>query len=790
MYTVISKNANEGVFFRFISYFIKTLLLVSIVFAIVPLSPVMPSHNIDASWVLGMNQAVFQSMNIGSDIVFTFGPYSAIYTKAYHPATDVSSLVFGLYLSVVCWMCLLFLATQKKTVLLFCFSVLFAGFVYSHDALLFFIPLLICLAVCKYCSAGQVENGKGYKALLFFFVIFSSLGFLPLIKGSFLVLCVAFQLLCFAFFLLRKRHDLAAVSLLGPLCSMAFFWLMSGQPAFGLLDYFVNMVPIVSGYTEAMAVDGDFSELLVYLVACFGLLAFIALNFKDDKLSLAFLVSVFLVFLFLVFKSSFVRHDGHALIACMSLVFAGFSMFFLLNSGWTMVLVVVSIMMGAYIGNNHATVGVDALFNNAGRTVWAGWTGLEKRISSADWPLSKFEITTSSLKKEARLPELEGTSDIYSYDQAYLISSGAKWNPRPVFQSYSAFTEKLLEINKSHLLGPDAPDNIIFKVQPIDGHFPSTEDGASWPVLMSAYSPVSVANDYLVLKRKHLPKIEEAITLVQGEHRFGDLINVPHSSDSVFAKVDIKPTLIGRFIGLLYKPAQLNMTVMLEDGTERTYRIISGMVKSEFMLSPLIEDTNDFGMLYGPKGFLANKRVKALSISPVGDYWGGWTNKFSISFSSIAPVSSPEFHDVFGFNKLASNGLDSGGLLSKQCTGSVDRVNQYTQPFQNVEIKNILRVSGWLISANSNTALPDNTFVVLTDKDNKRSFISADGSVRPDVAAYLNNPSLANAGYRILSDTSSLRGDYKMGLAMKVDGQSIMCSNIEINVNIGGQVSQ
>jgi hypothetical protein len=41
-----------------------------------------------------------------------------------------------------------------------------------------------------------------------------------------------------------------------------------------------------------------------------------------------------------------------------------------------------------------------------------------------------FENSLVTLKQVVSLPILKGTTDIYSYDQAYLFASDNKWMPR------------------------------------------------------------------------------------------------------------------------------------------------------------------------------------------------------------------------------------------------------------------------------------------------------------------------------------------------------------------------
>jgi hypothetical protein len=58
-----------------------------------------------------MNEATALGLAFGKELIFTFGPYAAIYTKVYHPGTD-SIMLFGGFLIGICSAGLLLLLTR------------------------------------------------------------------------------------------------------------------------------------------------------------------------------------------------------------------------------------------------------------------------------------------------------------------------------------------------------------------------------------------------------------------------------------------------------------------------------------------------------------------------------------------------------------------------------------------------------------------------------------------------------------------------------------------------------
>jgi hypothetical protein len=267
------------------------------------------------------------------------------------------------------------------------------------------------------------------------------------------------------------------------------------------------------------------------------------------------------------------------------------------------------------------------------------WRGIKNRFENRNWPKLEFDAAVNSLRVKASFPVFPGTTDIYSYNQSYLIASGNTWSPRPILQSYSVYTPELAEINRKHLLGNQAPDNIIFKVQTIDGRIPSIDDGASWPILMFNYRPTRMENDFLFLQKKaNISDIEEPLKLTSEKHTFGERVNLPESNQPVFAQIEIKPTVLGRIASILFKPSQLQITMELKNGLKKQFPIIAGMAKSGFVLSPLIENTAEFGMLYGESGLLDKKQVKSFAIAPRNGKTMLWNNEYAVTFSQILNV--------------------------------------------------------------------------------------------------------------------------------------------------------
>ena len=70
-----------------------------------------------------------------------------------------------------------------------------------------------------------------------------------------------------------------------------------------------NMREIISGYNEAMSFPGHASECVCYALVGFVIIVAILLTIDGPKISVLFLCGSYAFFLFLAFKSGFIRHD-------------------------------------------------------------------------------------------------------------------------------------------------------------------------------------------------------------------------------------------------------------------------------------------------------------------------------------------------------------------------------------------------------------------------------------------------------------------------------------------------
>lgn len=760
-------------------WILSVALLFTSISVFVPFYPAMPDEGLDPSWTLGMNQAFAQGLIFGKDMIFTFGPYASIYTRVYHPATDTMMLAGGLYLSIIYWIAIISITKNSKLYLIFLYLVVIAGLISFPDARFLSYPLIVGLCCFKLVRLSDEVDSRRINILLF--ILFMPLGLLPLIKGSFLILSGAITLLSAFLFLIYSKPKWAIIALVVPFSSTIVFWMVSGQQIIDLTQFFVSTFSIASGYTEAMASSGNKIEIVLFLISAGYLLISVISN--KNKLPLKqrlFIFSVFFVFLFLAFKHGFVRHDAHAIGAGLSILIAALLLSLSFNFNGISIILITSMLTWIYIDNHYIKTTPEILFRNIYSTYSSAANGLIRRFANNDWPKVDFHNALLALKTKANFPIFSGTTDIYSYQQSFLIASGNHWNPRPILQSYSAYTSSLIEKNRDHLIGNRSPDNIIFRVEPVDGRIPSLEDGASWPVLLRHFQPMRLGGDFLFLK-KRVQRLEtiDLLPLNNSTHSFGDVIPIPSGPTSVFVEILINQTFFGKLANFFFKTSPLQILLSMENGETKTYNIVAGMAKSGFVVSPLVENTYEFGLQYTGKFSLKDKRVNSFSITPtMGNFL--WSNTFDVVFKEVNFDFSMDTSMLDKIDQYATDSANQYVSMAESCDGAIDFINGVSPAPTQFAASGLLSVHGWLAKSIEQSLLAESALLVLSNSEGRQTFIRTHQTRRPDLGVHFKNPIFSTSGYTSTADVSALDGHYTLGLAFRDGGAIKICPQFKI----------
>jgi hypothetical protein len=358
------------------------------------------------------------------------------------------------------------------------------------------------------------------------------------------------------------------------------------------LDSFVaGSYQISIGYGPAMYFPGPLWQEFVGILAITALGLILIRELWIKRLSPITVLS--LGFLFLALKEGFVRQDpGHVII-----FFGAWALFFgllqlreqnrLIRKGCFLILVLL-------LASEALTFLPYAGTWLPGGTYSA--TNLAQTVELVSNPADPSRMFSSSLLRtrnqyslsKATVAELDGHSvDIFPWDVAIAPAYGMTWDPRPVFQSYQAYTSYLDELNSRHFLSSNSPEFVLYRAESIDDRYPLFDEPLTLLALACNYESTGFDGVYMILHRvgNHCGSPQAIQTF---ESTFGATIQIPsNESGFTLAEVRLQYSLIGSLRSLLYKPIPAYIELRFSDGAGGVFRFLPENAGDGLMVSAI-----------------------------------------------------------------------------------------------------------------------------------------------------------------------------------------------------------
>jgi hypothetical protein len=654
---------------------------------ILPWQPRAYGFDLDESWASAVHIAFREQMQFGKDLIYTYGPYGFLRVANYYfPETYGYAFTFCVLIAIAVWAGLFrivrYCLRRRDRSVIFLIPILwfFPNAHLSMDSFQFTIvilPFILYFYVSKRLTPALV--------LTLINVALSSL-----IKHTYLLLAIAL----IALITIDELAKLKRIPQIAPiyLAMVWIFWLLAAQDIANIPAYIINGLEIIRGFSASMGTPGNLDEVLLY---CFGVGIFLVLvaliEWKTRRwwgiLPTLGLAAMF----FLIFKGAFVRHDTHALQTVFNatpimLIFTAvlwspiketsgkigkrikLSLFLLLGTSAVSIIVMSSIIFNHYLDNNYGTYILQAT-NHTIQTlpqVLRVITGKGNFQAIADQ--GKAAIRAANI-----LPPISGTVDLYPNEIATLFSYDLEYQPRPIFQSFSAYTSKLARLNAEHLTQPNAAKNLLVDLKPIDGHLASFEDGLSWLEMLTRYDLANIESGYryLLLHRNAQPRQYQLTSMMdQVDIGLNDWFEVTDSQQPIWSKIKIQPNLLGKLTSAILRLPPLEMEIETVDGVVNKYRTIADVMREGFLISPVLSNRWDWLDFATPdwQTKLSSKQVKRFRITAEGFNAMLYPQKYQVNLSQLDfPRQSLE--KVMGWQNW------NGQIVPRPLEGSVQRID-------------------------------------------------------------------------------------------------------------------
>ncbi len=599
--------------------------------------PHYPSADLDGSWRMALGYFFQHGSQFGRDVVFTYGPLGFSMGKTY------SGLQFGAILAVQLGVAILAAVViihegrrlQGLSRWAFFLGFLLYGVTYE-DALHMLVIVLMGFQLLR-------GDGGRWGGL----VLAVALAILASIKFTNLMLAALVVGVVTAHALWRGRWRDAALTAGVFGGGFVAVWVLCGQNPLNLPGYFRSSWSISQGYTEAMGFSTPWPPLWKAFVVLGILGGYLLLHLKlnPDKPRAVANAILLAGFVFMNWKHGFVRADGHMIgfFFCVLLPLTAYPSLLddpprLRRLHYAAFLVAgIMALWGTESALDHTMRGSAGIIENK------IWTNVEQTFFPAETKQvyhDKLLLVKESVNLvQSRKVVGRSSLDQLGYEQATAIFNEFNYQPRPVIQSYSVFTPYLAKLNGDFYASDKAPEYVLLKIQTIDGRMPMMDDPEVWRLLPHRYDFVQNERGYQLwhrLEGKFDPAAIAPKPVLSTDLAIGKKLPLnAYAGKQLWARIELKQTLIGRLHSFLYKPPHVTLLLTDDGGKDVSFFLPLSQGRAGFILSPIIEDAVGYASFANGR---AGREARSLSLKiKPGDLFL-FADTAHIEFSELPPT--------------------------------------------------------------------------------------------------------------------------------------------------------
>lgn len=612
-------------FRKYVSF--ETLFFLLILFVLAPKNIFhLPANSLDESWVLAINLAVKNEFVFGKDFAFTYGPLGYLWTGLITYVSKAPIIIFQLFLFACLAFIVSFYLKQIKTKISQAFFLLL---IIVFPIMLDFEKAILLLVYFLFFVFYHIRQRKrfavfvvGFLALLAFFIKLNTGLLLTILLVPYLV------------FLNILKIEKIRFTFIFMFVYLILIFFLSHILRVNLYSYVVSSLDIINYYNDSMIIPAPLNVL--FLTGMILLLNFVVFmvdlrNILKDKTNF-FIAAYVAIGLYVIFKAGFVRADGHVLIFLFYNIFLFSLLAIFINShSFRKLFIYVLVFSGLVSLISVKLTLPDKCFMDL----------MVNKISSVpysdlflDTSGKYFEYRSKLGKSQAEIPVeplkklKQGTVDIIPWDISYIYFNDLNYNPRPVIQSYGAYSEYLDRLNAEKYSSGTAPDYVLYTIGSIDYRHPFWDESQTKMAMLTNYEVVdnflipAASNsafgqrDFIMLG-KRTPALQMTETGSQSFlYKIGDTLRIPASDKLLYLYADFQYTLWGKIRRFLYQPNRLAVETFYEDNLHDDYYIaILPLIKGGVLANKRVI-TNDEAKLFFETHGEDNANVQGIRFTP------------------------------------------------------------------------------------------------------------------------------------------------------------------------------
>lgn len=547
---------------KLINHSNPTLLIVLFVIGLSNflLAPLPIGPGLDPSWIIGTEKSVEYQRAFGTDFVWTYGPFSPGTLGGNVEGTNLVHLFAVVVFASIFTLSTSPLVRNRNWSLLL--GPILLAVVPDHNAKLMFLctlPFFTALTLSK------------FDAKRLFLISTPLISIFPLIKGNLLPVWLT-VLVAGTYLFLGRSIKGFVYSLSLTVSGLLIFWIIAHQNPVNILAFFRGQLELALGFSDAMSSVASLITPATYVSAIVISMALLLALFGQDRARTLLVICVIGTISFIAFKQAFVRADGHQIFALWEGLFIVATIIGLVRTfgkrarGFQFM---TAISMGLLLTIPASVYDVDFSWfvtNPVSKPLNAPAL-LTKRLGN----FKSFNANPEPDLGAQAAKFCSGAADIFPWEQHYVVGNPA-WNPRPVFQSYSVYTDYLAKLNSDFLRNTKSGTRIIVDVQNIDNRLPLQEEDDLIPNLGKSFTYIGQSKVGLCFERNSEDFVPHQQIPVTSDGEMGEWkILEPNAT---ILSVQTRKTTLGVAMGALWRSDQLYLDLRDETGKIKSYRVL------------------------------------------------------------------------------------------------------------------------------------------------------------------------------------------------------------------------
>lgn len=577
--------------------------------------PGFPASELDASWRMALGKFFQEGRQFGTEVVFTYGPLGYLMGKTYWGGQWASLIAWQIVQALVFTGIVFWHGYRLNGYSRLFFFVFFFTFGLSYEDAMHQIIIALCgLELIRRSDAPWRWSSAALCLLL---------AVLALVKFTNMLLCIVLVLLAAGLELWVQRRPAAARL---PAIFFGMFltgWVLCGQNLGNLPAYLHSSWEISQGYQDTMGTSCPPLQLYLGLTVLGLVIGYALLNlFTHPNRARSLVLTTGLgAFVYLNWKHGFIRADGHQVGFYYAALTIAVTAPLLLEDGPRFALLkrltLAAVGVISLIGLEQALPGV--VRGVLGGTQYEADRNINFFLGNAytrelyDGKLRGEQDGAELLKTKAVVGK--SSLDVLGFEQAIALFNGFNYQPRPVFQGYSAYTPYLSRLNYDYYASDRAPEFVLFKLQTIDGRLHTMDDPHALRLLVQRYTYLFTEQGFTLWQRKPGPFDAAAFEpkpLRSTTIRLGEKVDLTDlAQQNLWVEMDYNLSLLGKLRRFFFKPPLVQLFITDDKGIETVHRLPQPIGRAGFMLNPVLDDLLEFMRAAGgsPKRRVASIKI-------------------------------------------------------------------------------------------------------------------------------------------------------------------------------------